>query len=51
MALLDGESIDRPAGPSRARRRASHRWQLDPHTREVGKRGIASAREALADSA
>jgi len=29
---------------------AAERWRLDPETREVGRRGLEQAREALAEA-
>lgn len=46
MALLETDTPVRPT----ARRRANARWQLDDRTREVGRRGLAAAREALAEA-
>ena len=43
LVLLDDETA-----PEAASRRA---WRLDEHTREIGRRGVAQAREALRQAA
>ena len=51
MALLDTtntQNDDRPVRP--AKRSANARWRLDDRTREIGKQGVAAAREALAEA-
>ena len=47
MALLETtETGSRKPKPNRS----AGRWQLDERTRELGKRGVAAAREALAEA-
>ena len=48
MALL--ETTETVPSRTKVKPRGS-RWQLDQRTREIGKRGVAAAREALAEAA
>jgi hypothetical protein len=48
MALLpDARRDDRPAGEDRPPRTGPASWELDDHTRHVGRQGLAAARAAL----
>lgn len=44
LALI--ETVPEPSAPAETRG-----WELDDHTREVGRRGVALAREALRQGA
>lgn len=50
MALLETTETG-SRKPTSNRKRSTGRWQLDERTRELGKRGVAAAREALAEAA
>jgi len=47
MALLPTAARKREGAPGRPARSAGPSWELDEHTRTVGKQGLAAARAAL----
>ena len=51
MALLETTNTEHDNRTERpAKRSATSRWRLDDRTREIGKQGVAAAREALAEA-
>lgn len=49
MALLPTTSVDAGrSAPADVATRTDVSWELDEHTRELGRRGLAAARRALA---
>lgn len=50
LALLDNQTAVSTDAARRTAARRATRFQLDERTREVGRRGVAAAREALAEA-